>query len=215
MTLDLARLATEALAESKRWPTNWCAEMTEESMNYDGQPPFFRCWSADCRDGGTEEMALGSEDYDDKLATFIALLANSTPQLARGYLEAVETLRKQTLLWQALGDNTSEVEDLTRDRDEYKMQHDNALASWAVDRKNLEDAAHRSRCDLLDEQTKSADLTRQLAEARAEIERLTERLGRQYDQEAAAKVVLGQVQTEWSGLVRACLDALAGERNTY
>ena len=146
--------------------------MTEESMNYDGQPPFFRCWSADGRDGATQEMALGSENYDDKLATFIALLANSTPQLARGYLEAQETLRKQTLLWQALGDNTDDVEDLTRDRDEYKQQHDNALASWATDRKNLEDAAHRSRCDLLDEQAKCADLTRQLAEVRAEIERL-------------------------------------------
>jgi len=84
---------------------------------------------------------------------------------------AREECRKLSLLWKALGDNTDEVEDLTRDRDEYKQQHGNALASWATDRKNLEDAAHRSRCDLLDEQAKYADLTRRLADANQELER--------------------------------------------
>ena len=83
---DLKLLATQALKDSERWPTNWCAETTDEDMNYCGLS-FFRCWSADGRDGATQEMALGSEDYDDALATYIATLANGTPALARGYLE--------------------------------------------------------------------------------------------------------------------------------
>jgi len=91
-TDDLARLATEALVESKHWPTNWCVEMTEESMNYDGQPPFFRCWSADGRDGGTEEMSLGSEDYDDELATYIATMNTREPLLAAGILDLTRQL---------------------------------------------------------------------------------------------------------------------------
>lgn len=164
---SLALLATEALADDRSaTPGPWAID---GDTDHRGE---YRVDGITSPDGFVVICDSGVYPPDEPTARFIAAARTREPLLAAGVLQLLEEQRKLTLLWQALGDNTDEVEDLTRDRDEYKAQHDNALASWAVDRKNLEDAAHRSRCDLLDAQVKCADLTRQLAEARAEIERL-------------------------------------------
>jgi len=173
MTADLATLATDALVESKRWPRNWGVEMTEESMNYDGQPPLFRCWSSDGRTGGTVELSLGSEDYDAYLAKYIATMNTREPLLAAGCLDLTRQLaeaNRELERWRhgvtiegdfvcpdslALSEALRANADLTRQLAELRDEHDGLLEDVILG--PLKGATAHDAI---------IDLTRQLAEAR-------------------------------------------------
>ena len=127
-------------------------------------------WAQFCRD---ENLDPGTTPQD-----VLSRLADMHGELAQATSE-IKTLRKMKGV-DAWADATrakaqlvvarSAEQDLTRDRDEYKQQHDNALASWAADRKNLEDAAHRSRCDLLDAQAEIDRLRMELRDRAIQVE---------------------------------------------
>jgi len=78
---SLTELATAALAESKRWPSDWGYELDEDDA--------FVHWVATDGEGDTMTMAIGHEYYDDKLAAYVVLMANGTPLLAAGMLAAL------------------------------------------------------------------------------------------------------------------------------
>jgi len=88
----LERLANAAIKDAIRWPIDWSTEM--EDVDGFGEEFHFRCWAATSRkDGSTDEVTLGSEDYDQELAEYIARMNRREPQLADAIPALIAELR--------------------------------------------------------------------------------------------------------------------------